>query len=117
MKNLIDMKLSPEEAKEQSGCSPCLLADDEAPKGPKYPYGLCIYLCDETLAKLNLGELPDVGTTFMLHAMVEVTSNSQRQTQDGKDVSMDLQITSMALEGAVDKSAAQSMYGASNMNS
>lgn len=112
--NLIDMKLSPEEAKEESGACCTMLGD--TPTGPKYPYGLTFYLCDETLGKLNLGGLPDVGTKFLLTAVVEVTSNSQRQTQEGKDVSMDLQITSMALSPPPDKTPAQNLYSASNMN-
>lgn len=113
---LQSMALSPEEAKEMMGdcCAPSMMSDED--KGPKYPYGLTIYLCDETLAKLNLGTLPDVGTKFTLMAIVEVTSNSQRQTQDGKDVSMDLQITDMALSSGPDKTPAQSLYSASKMN-
>jgi hypothetical protein len=116
MMKMQNMALSPAEAKEMTGdcCAPSMLGEEN--KGPKYPYGLTIYLCDDTLAKLNLGDLPDVGTKFTLMALVEVTSNSQRQTQDGKDVSMDLQITDMALSSGPDKTPAQSLYSASNMN-
>lgn len=110
---LIDMQLSPDEAKKEYG-SPSMLSDND--DLPKYPWGLSLCLDDEVLAKLNLGSLPDVGTTFTLMAVVEVTSNSQRQNQDGKEVSMDLQVTKMALSPPPDKTAAQGLYSASNMN-
>lgn len=112
---LIDMQLSPDEAKKEYGApTSSMLSDDD--DLPKYPWGLSLCLDDETIGKLNLGELPDVGTTFTLMAVVEVTSNSQRQNQDGKSVSMDLQITSMALSPAPDKTAEQGLYSASDMN-
>lgn len=113
--NLIDMKLSPDEAKKEYGMPSTSMLSD-ADDLPKYPWGLSLCLDDEVIAKLNLGELPDVGTKFMLMAVVEVTSNSQRQNQDGKCVSMDLQITEMALAPNTDKSPAQGLYSASNMN-
>lgn len=101
---MVNMKLSPEEAKNELGCVP---SDG---KGPAYPYGLCLYLDDETLAKLGVTSLPDVGTKMQLVATVEVASNSQRQTQDGKTVNMDLQITDMELTGDKPDLAAR-MYG------
>jgi hypothetical protein len=102
---MTSMKLSKSEAKDSMPiCSP----DDG--DGPAYPYGLCLYLDDETMKKLGITDMPDVGTRLMLHATVEVTSNSQRQTQDGKTVNMDLQITDMEL-AAPGKSAADRLYG------
>lgn len=104
---LIDMTLTATEAKEAGCCSP---SDDG---GPKYPWGLAIYLDDETLAKLGITTPPDVGSKLQLVATVEVTGNSQRQTQEGKDVSVDLQITAMELSGArAEPSAASVLYGA-----
>lgn len=103
--SLTSMQLTSDEAKSQMAC--CSPSDD---KGPKYPYGLTIYLDDETLAKLGITDLPDVGTQMTLTATVEVTSNSQRQTQDGKTVNMDLQITAMELVGD-GPSAATVLYG------
>lgn len=102
---LIDMKLTPEEAKESN----CCVAPEDG--GPAYPWGLTIYLDDETLAKLGITQLPDVGSKLTLNATVEVTGNSQRQTQEGKTVNMDLQITAMELVGA-QPSAATVLYGA-----
>lgn len=90
--SLTNMQLSAEEAKSETGCCPSTDAS-----GPRYPYGLTVYLDDEALKKLGITVLPDVGTVMNLAATVEVTSNSQRQTQDGKTVNMDLQITAMDL--------------------
>jgi hypothetical protein len=105
---LVNMKLTPEEAKEADCCA------SPSDGGPAYPWGLSIYLDDETLAKLGITQLPDVGTRLTLNAIVEVTSNSQRQTQEGKTVNMDLQITDMELSGTrAEPSAAAVLYGAS----
>lgn len=103
---LVNMKLTPEEAKEADGC----VAPSDG--GPAYPWGLSLYLDDETLAKLGITQLPDVGSRLTLSAIVEVTSNSQRQTQEGKTVNMDLQITDMELSGTrAEPSAASVLYG------
>lgn len=100
---MINMKLTRDEAKDQIACEPG--------EGPAYPWGLCLYLDDDVLQKLGMTALPDVGTRLMLHAVVEVTSNSQRQTQEGKTVSMDLQITDMDLKPEQGPSAASLLYG------
>lgn len=107
---MISMKMTAEEAKD---CG-AICTQDGDDKGPAYPYGLCIYLDDKALAKLGITTLPDVGTKMTLHAVVEVTSNSQRQTQDGKTVNMDLQITDMELSTEVEKSSAQRAYPGMN---
>lgn len=106
---LTNMKLTPAEAKESDVCC------DPGTSGPAYPYGLCLYLDNESLAKLGITDLPDVGTRLTLHAIVEVTSNSQRQTQDGKTVNMDLQITDMELQGETPPSPESRLYPNSMM--
>lgn len=104
---MTSMVLTPDEAKEEMGCS--VPSDNDT---PRYPYGLSLYLDDETLAKLGITAMPDVGTKLRLVAQVDVTGNSQRQTQDGKDVSMDLQITDMELTAVqAEPSAATVLYG------
>jgi hypothetical protein len=100
------MKLAPDEAKEADCCAP------SSDGGPAYPWGLSIYLDNETLAKLGITQLPDVGSKLTLTALVEVSSNSQRQTQEGKTVNMDLQITDMELAPhQAGPSAATVLYG------
>lgn len=106
---MLNMQLTKTEAKEESGNEPYL---------PKYPYGLCLYLDDETLEKLGITELPKVGTVMTLTAQVKVTSvrSSETQTEKSKgetdentNSSVDLQITDMELQGVM-KDLAKSLY-------
>lgn len=102
---LVNMKLTPAEAQEAD----CITSDDG---GPKYPYGLSINLDDEALAKLGITTLPAVGTKMVLQAMVEVTSTSQYERQDEKEININLQITDMELGAAqAAPSAATVLYG------
>ncbi|CUI38286.1 Uncharacterised protein [Achromobacter xylosoxidans] len=105
--NLIDMKLSPEEAKEMDCSAGCLGAEDG---GPKYPWGLILSLDDDTLRKLGVSELPKVGQQMHLMAVVEVCTTSQHANQEGTDKCVSLQITQLGLEGA-GPDAAQMLYG------
>lgn len=68
----------------------------EYPK-EQYPYGLKIYLDNDTLKKLGIQETLEIGTELILHAKVEVCSASMRETDQGSNYSMDLQITDMEL--------------------
>jgi hypothetical protein len=101
---LVDMQMSADEARKEYGtCAPEGSGSDD--DLPKYPYGLTINLDDETLAKLGITSLPDVGVAMTLTARVEVCSTSQYQNRDGKkDVSLSLQITAMELSGAAESS-------------
>lgn len=64
-----------------------------------YPYGLRLDLNEDTLDKLGLDTLPDVGDELDLAAKVKVETVSQRTGMDGKKSrSLDLQITDMKLE-------------------
>lgn len=106
---MTSMKLTPSEATDDMGlCSP-----NEA---PAYPWGLRLDLEDATLKKLGIESPPAVGTKMMLTAMAEVTSASQRENQDGKDVCVGLQITDMALKAESKPSGASLLYNNSNMN-
>jgi hypothetical protein len=83
---------------------------------PEYPYGLCIHLGTDDLAKLNITTLPEIGSIMMLHANVYVKSTSSYGTQGGgKDNHVDLQITDMEIlpaEGKSDNTAMAAMlYG------
>lgn len=89
---LVNMKMSPKEAKEEVG-----LATDAA-DAPEYPWGLTIDLCDESLTQLGITTLPAVGTKLSLQALVTVTRVSASETQGGTPSrSVGLQITDMAL--------------------
>lgn len=101
---MVDMKMSPEEAKEYA------TGEIKPEDAPAYPYGLCLYLCDETLQKLGFDEPPKVGQELMLKAKVVVTSTGVTQQQDGdKEARAELQITDMELSGGSDP--AQVLYG------
>jgi hypothetical protein len=84
------MKLSKSEASET-------MPVEAKQDAPAYPYGLRLELNDETMKKLGLEELPDVGETMMLKAKVVVERVSQNDTKDGKRQDMSLQITEMEL--------------------
>lgn len=74
---------------------------------PRYPWGLCLTLDDDALAKLGI-PLPEVTNTFTLVANVEVTRASAQKDQEGTDLSCELQITDMRLidgNNAPDKAA------------
>jgi hypothetical protein len=106
---MINMKLSPTESKDAVSCEP------KAGDGPAYPYGLELYLNDETLKKLGYTDPPAVGTELVLHAKVVVTSMGMDQQQDGdKNVRCNMQITDMELASAPTGAAA--VYTASKMN-
>lgn len=103
------MKLSKAEAKTMLGCCP-----EDGDSGPAYPYGLTLYLNEDTLKKLGLTEMPEVGGKMNLQAMCIVTGTSQRQEQDGgMHQCVDLQITDMdmAEDGKTEEAdPAEKMY-------
>jgi hypothetical protein len=102
---MVNMQMSAEEAKEETDPSP-----DDA---PRYPWGLCIDLDDDALAKLGITTLPAVGSTMTLQASVTVSRTGAYQTQGSeKEMSLGLQITDMALSSADGPSAASVLYGA-----
>lgn len=77
---------------------------------PEYPYGLCVHLGTDELAKLNITTLPEVGSTMTLHASVFVKSTGAYGTQGGgKDTCVTLQITDMEILPAEGKSDNNSM--------
>lgn len=92
MATLINMKMDAEEVKEQT--------NPTAQDAPKYPWGLCITLNDDTLEKLGIDKLPEVNTEVRIVAKAEVTSVRTWQTQGGEDEStVELQITDMQVSG------------------
>lgn len=106
---MISMKLTAAEAKADT-----YLGTDSADSDlPKYPYGLSLCLDDEVLAKLGITELPPVGTVMQLTALVEICSVSQYENQEGKDNSLNLQITDMELANgnSEPKPIANRIYG------
>lgn len=106
---LVNMKTSPEEAKEY--VQPSL---DDA---PRYPYGLELRLDDAALEKLGMSAPPAVGTVLMVTARVEVTSASQYQTQGQEAESSSCwQITDMEASKASSDGDAKSLYPNSSLS-
>jgi hypothetical protein len=105
---MANMQMTAEEAKEYA------TGDIKPGDAPKYPYGLCLYLNDQSLKKLGINELPKVGAKLTMTATIVVTSVGSSQQQDGDSENRaDLQITDMEL-GAASRSPdekANALYG------
>lgn len=105
MAKLVSMKSTRKEQQEKYS-SP----SEISPDAPVYPYGLRVNFDDDTMKKLKLAELPEVGKSMMLVARVDVISvSSNESSEGGKRESVELQITDLCLEkdagegGAADK--------------
>lgn len=123
---MVDMSKSTEEIKRDMPMAvPSMGAKATA---PVYPYGLCISLDQDDMAKLGMaGDLPEVGEMIHLAAMAKVTSVSENEREDtdgnkSKCCRVELQITHLATENeddevemAVQKSAGRRkrFYGSS----
>lgn len=103
-----DMSMSKAEAEKA-----CSVMSPEKDK-PKYPYGLCLHLDNETLKKLGYQNLPDIGTKVKIEAVGEVKSISASDSQEGgSHKSVDIQITEMEVSAGGEKNekAAEELYG------
>lgn len=84
---MVDMALTPKEQEEVTNPSP-----------PKYPYGLCISLCEDELEKLDL-DTEDVSVGDMIHlfCLAKVTSVSKTDSENsGPCCRIELQITNIS---------------------
>jgi hypothetical protein len=73
--------------------TPAQIADDgdTGPSAPIYPYGLCICLCDEELAKLGLStDDVEIGDMLHIHGLAKVTSVSTNDTENGSSTRIEL---------------------------
>lgn len=110
---MIDMAKTPAEAKEEIARDAPMAVSAAAPSVPTYPYGLCLSLDDDSLAKLKLGgDLPTVGDEihFCCEARVTSASESERETSDGKTEKccrVELQICRMSVPGSDPVEAAE----------
>ncbi|EPL6453040.1 capsid staple protein [Providencia hangzhouensis] len=75
----------------------------------EYPYGLTLYLDNETLEKLGVS-IPDVGESIELSGIAKVKSKSTNEREGKKSMSVDLQITDLALGSGDTKSAADVLF-------
>jgi hypothetical protein len=94
MPNLVDMKYSKAEMKEEAA---------EAKVGPDgqpdaYPWGLCITLEKAQLDKLGVTELPQVGAGVHFMAVAKVTSVNQSASMgQDEETRVGLQITMLQI--------------------
>ena len=115
---MVSMAKTPEEVQQDMADMPAVAPAGKI-SGPKYPYGLCLSLDDESLKKLGLdGDLPEVGEVLQFSAIARVTSASMNERENGVGASdmccrVELQITDMgvpaadAAEEQVERSAAR----------
>jgi len=104
MPHLVDMKLTKKESKEMT-------AGSELTQ-PAYPYGLRLELNDESMKKIHIESMPEVGTKVLVHAVAQVERVSENQTQEGKRQDMSLQITELGFEPYKGKKATEKiLYG------
>lgn len=85
-----------------------------SPSPPRYPYGLCLSLCEEELDKLNIDK-NDIGHGDMLHlhCLARVTSVSSNENDDGEHIRVELQVTHIAAESEDEenkKSGSKKLY-------
>lgn len=83
--------------------------------GPEYPYGLRLDLNTEVLKKLEISEMPKVGSKLKIFAIVEVCAVSKSEHRNGEPcMNVGLQITDMALDAKPQmnqEEAAEKLYG------
>jgi hypothetical protein len=102
MKNLVSLKKS--KNSEASG-------EVEEYTEPEYPWGTRVSLENDSLEKMKITDLPEVGKEMMMMAKVKVVETSSRENEEGKKRrSVDLQITDMAFEEEK-KDPATAIYG------
>ncbi len=85
----------------------------ELPEKSEFPHGLTIHLDEESIKKLGMSELPDVGDQFMVGAYSDVTDVHEGASQrEGKSRSFTLQITHLELKPRISRNSPEKdLYG------
>lgn len=105
--NLINMACTPkEEASERE-----TLLGIEEPDEPKYPYGLRLSLDEESMQKLGLEGLLQVGSVVTIMAKAKVVGASENEILDETERRIDIQITDMAPPAQPGATMADRLYG------
>lgn len=99
MTTFIDMAKSPEEISRDYPMGGAAAKIGQ----PMYPYGLCIRLGTDELAKLDLATKLAVGDIIDMRCFAKVTGVSENSTTDGTNSNVELQITQMAVENEADE--------------
>lgn len=101
MISMKDMSKTPAEIQDELSPAPSTKAE----RINEYPYGLCICLDEDSINKLQIENMPEVGDGIMLMAVAKVTSVSSMETAAGARRRIELQITHMELEEGDDEAA------------
>jgi hypothetical protein len=82
-------------------------------EAPEYHYGLRICLSEDMIKMMGFkDELPEVGSTMKMKALVEVCCTSENESKEyGLSRSMDLQITEMELDQGKKTDHEKVLYG------
>ena len=87
--------------------------DDESAE-PLYPWGLMLYLDNETLDKLGMSQEDfRVGTEYTLTIVARATGISSRETEEGSRDSVDLQVTKIEKPSTAE-GRAERLFGGRN---
>lgn len=95
MGDLVDMAKTPEDLKEDRAEMSMPISD--YPQN-LYPYGLCISLCEEELAKLDLSSDVNTDDLIAVRAIGKVTSVSKTATDQGQKMRVEIQLMMLALD-------------------
>jgi hypothetical protein len=103
---LVELKRTPVEVKEEQ-------AEMTSPEVSLYPWGMCLYLDNEQMKKLNFPADAQIDHEFKLAIMVKVKRISATEITSGIDRSVELQITAMSafVPEAEPKSLGETLYG------
>jgi len=69
-----------------------------APSGDEYPHGLRLHLDHESLNKLGMDDMPEVGKEMHVHGKGVVTSVSQHKSDKHHDRHVEIQLHHMGVE-------------------
>lgn len=95
MANLTDMARTPAEKKKMADRLDAKVSPDDQ---PGYPYGLSLYLNDDSLRKLGIDELPTPGDELHVEGVVKVTGVRSSADEKDEDRSVELQVTHLSVE-------------------
>lgn len=84
---MVNMKVSREKEEE---------IQSESPE-QEYPFGLRLWMNDDTLKKLGIKDLPEVGKEFGVEARAKVAEVSEVASESNEEKRMELQITDLNL--------------------
>ena len=107
---LTDMKYTKAEKADEAKEMPSPMGSNM----PDYPWGLCIDLDDESLKKLGITDLPEVGDEYQLTAIAKVTRISSSADEKEQENRLTLQITQMSLDDS-DETAEPSETGVKSL--